>query len=110
MIQSDTLFRRTDYIINDTNNDDVVVLPNNIFIKAIDFDLQDAIQKLTRDDNLFAKALESIKHYGPVPIKLKLEEWSMTDGLWLFGGRCYIPPDESLNLITTPYLVDTQVT
>ena len=86
MIQSDALSCRPDYIMNDTDNDDVIVLPNNIFIKAIDLGLQETILEFTKDDNLFVKALESVKHHGPVPIKSKLDEWSMNDGLLFFRG------------------------
>ena len=94
MIQSDALSHQPDYIMNDTNNDDVIVLPNNIFNKTIDLGLQETIQELTKDDNLFAKALELIKHHGPVPIKSKLNEWSMNDRLLFFQGRCYVPPND----------------
>ena len=82
--------------MNDTNNNDIIVLPNNIFIKAIDLGLQEMIQELTKDDDLFAKALDSIKHHEPVPIKLKLNEWSMNDGLLFFQEQCYIPPNDTL--------------
>ena len=84
MIQSNALSCQPDYVINDTNNDDVIALPDNIFIKAIDLGLQEAIQELTKNDDLFAKALESIKHHGPVPIKSKLKEWSLNNGLLFF--------------------------
>ena len=107
MIQSNVLSCQPDYIMNDTDNDDVIVLPDNIFIKAIDLNLQDAIQKLTKDDNLFAKALELIKHHGPAPIKSKLDEWSMTDGLLFFHGQCYIPPDNALRWWITQSYYDT---
>ena len=96
MIQSDALSHRPDYILNNTDNDDVIVLPDNIFVKAIDLGLQEEIQRLVNDDELFAKALELIKSHGLVPIKLKLDDWTMNDGLLFFCGQCYIPPDDTL--------------
>ena len=39
MIQSDSLSHRPDHILNDTDNDDVIVLPDNIFICLLDLDL-----------------------------------------------------------------------
>ena len=96
MIQPDALSHQPDYIMNDTDNDDVIVLPNNIFIKAIDLGLQETIQELTMDDNLFARALELIKHHGPVPIKSKSDEWSMNDRLLFFREWCYVPSNNTL--------------
>ena len=106
MIQSNVLSCWPDYIMNGTNNDNVIVLPNNIFIKAIDFSLQETIQELIKDDNLFAKALESIKHHGPVPIKSKFNEWSMNDGLLFFWGWCYIPSNDTLRQQITQFYHD----
>jgi len=43
MIQSDTLSRQPDHITDKIDNDDIIVLPNNIFIKMIDLELQNEI-------------------------------------------------------------------
>src|SRR6202023_3302121 len=96
MIQSDTLSRRPDHITDDTDNNDVILLPDPIFIKLIDTELQTFIQNETSSDEFFAKALLALKNHSPLPITSKLDEWSTADGLLFFRGRCYIPP--SLNL------------
>ena len=107
MIQSDALSCWPNYIMNDTDNDDVIVLPGNIFIKAIDLGLQETIQELMKDDDLFAKVLESIKHHELVSIKSKLNEWSMNDGLLFFQGWCYVPPNDTLRQQITQSYHDT---
>jgi len=43
MIQSDALSRQPDHITDEIDNDDIIVLPDNIFIKMIDLELQNEI-------------------------------------------------------------------
>ena len=59
IIQSDALSRRPDHITDEIDNDDVIVLPNDIFIKMIDLKLQDEIKNETTKDDFFAKALQA---------------------------------------------------
>ena len=41
MIQSDALSRRPDYVLDEDNdNEDITMLPDNLFINLIDLDLQ----------------------------------------------------------------------
>jgi hypothetical protein len=96
MIQSDALSRRPDHITDDTDNDDVIVLPDDIFVKMIDTELHDEIVDETAKDDFFAKALLAIKDNGPLPIRSKLEEWSTDEGLLFFRDRCFIPENEGL--------------
>ena len=96
MIQSDALSQWPDYITDEINNDDIIVLPNNIFIKMVDLELQDEIKNETTKDDFFAKALQAIKENGPLPIRSFLEEWKIKEGMLFFKDRCYIPPDEEL--------------
>jgi len=96
MIQSDALSRRPDHITNEIDNDDIIVLPDNIFIKMIDLELQDEIKNETTKDDFFAKALQAMKENGPLPIRSSLEEWKIEEGLLFFKDRCYIPPHEDL--------------
>ena len=44
MVQSDALSRRPDFIpLEDTDNEDVVLLPEMLFVNLIDTDLQERI-------------------------------------------------------------------
>jgi hypothetical protein len=84
MIQSDALSCRTNHIIEDTDNDDKVLLPDNIFIRSVDTNLRNALVKGTTNDSLFAAALEGLKHHGPFPINSQLADWHFDDGLLFF--------------------------
>ena len=96
MIQSNSLFHHPDHILNDTDNDDVIVLPNNIFIHLLDLDLQNKILQKTIDDKFFSKALTSLKKHSPTPIHSALGDWSSDNGLLFYQECCYIPDDRSL--------------
>jgi len=96
MIQSDALSRQPDHITDEIDNDDIIVLPDNIFIKMINLELQNEIREETTKDDFFAKALLAIKENGPLPIRSKLEDWKTEEGLLFFKDRCYIPPHEEL--------------
>jgi len=96
MIQSDALSRQPDHITDEINNDDIIVLPNDIFIKMIDLKLQDEIKNETAKDDFFAKSVQAMKENGPLPIRSSLEEWKIKKGMLFFKDRCYIPPHEEL--------------
>ena len=81
MIQSNSLFCCPGHILNDTDNDDVIVLPDNIFIRLLDLDLQDEILQKTIDDEFFSKVVTSLKDHSPTPIHSALEDWSSDNGL-----------------------------
>jgi len=57
MIQSDALSQWPDHITNEINNNEIIVLPDDIFIKMIDLELQDKIKNETAKDDFFVKAL-----------------------------------------------------
>jgi len=96
MIQSDALSGRPDHITDEIDNDDIIVLPDDIFIKMVDLELQDKIKNETTKDDFFVKALQAIKENGPLPIRSSLEEWKIEKGMLFFKDRCYIPPHEEL--------------
>jgi len=96
IIQSDTLFWRPDHITDEIDNDDIIVLSDNIFIKMVDLELQNEICEETAKDDFFTKALLAMKKNGPLPIRSKLEDWKTEEGLFFFKDRCYIPLHEEL--------------
>jgi len=97
MIQSDALSWRPNHITDEIDNDDIIVLPDNIFIKMVNLELQNEICEETAKDDFFAKALLAVKENGPLPIRSKLEDWKTEEGLLFFKDRCYIPPHEELH-------------
>jgi len=97
MIQSDAFSQRPDHITDEIDNDDIIVLSDDIFIKMIGLELQDEIKNETTKDDFFAKALQAVKENGPLPIRCSLEDWKTEEGLLFFKDRCYIPLHEELH-------------
>ena len=74
MIQSDALSQWPNHITDEIDNDDIIVLPDSIFIKMIDLKLQDEIKNETAKNDFFVKALQAMKENSPLPIRSSLEE------------------------------------
>ena len=65
MIQSDNLSRRPDYILdNDTDNEDITMLPDDLFIGLIDVDLQNQIAESDDMDKDAMEALATLLNQG----------------------------------------------
>jgi len=96
MIQSDALSRCPDHIVDDNDNDDIILLPDSLFIRIVDTNLYYSIFEATVKDTLFTSTLEALKENRPFPITSKLEDWRLEDGLLFFKDRCFIPADKDL--------------
>ena len=72
MIQSDTLSRQPDLCPDDDNYEDIVMLPQDMFLYLIDMELQNGI---ALSDDLDGIAAESLK------LLLEMAPTSMTTGL-----------------------------
>lgn len=91
MVQSDTLSRLHHLNLEDNDNDAVVLLPDSIFVNAIDSSLAEQLRTSMTKDQIVTDALEAIKSHGPLPMKSQLEDWIMEDGLLFYKNRCYVP-------------------
>src|ERR1700709_548514 len=72
------------------------MLPDDIFIKLVDLELQKDIIDATDKDEFFGKALSALKETGTPPIKSKLTDWKEEEGILFFKERCYVPPFNDL--------------
>ena len=95
MVQSDTLSRRPDYIPEeDTDNDDVTMLPEGLFVNLINTELQEQIVNCDKIDKDASEALITLLGKG------KIEDWTMEKfndrKILFFKGRNYIPISETL--------------
>ena len=78
MIQSDALSRRPDLCPDeDTDNEDVIVLPDDLFISLIDDSLQQCIANSTDFDGIVTEALKILLDAGPTPMTKGLSDWTM---------------------------------
>ena len=99
MVQSDALSRRLDFIPEkDTDNEDVTMLPDNLFIQLLDIELQRRIANTYDHDEEVAKALSTMMEQGPHAICRELGDWMIKKfegwDLVFFKGKNYIPQDD----------------
>jgi RNase H-like domain found in reverse transcriptase len=88
MVQSDALSRREDFDTGDTDNEDMTMLPESLFINSIDVELHDLLAESIMKDDLVIDALKAIKHGGTPPMKSSIADWRINDGLLFFRDRC----------------------
>jgi len=87
MVQSDALSRRPDHVPEeDTDNEDLVLLPDELFINLINIELAKMIESAATSDEL-VKNMTNILSV----IKLNLSNWKIEDGMLFYQDRCYIP-------------------
>ena len=101
MIQSDALSRRPDLCPDeDTDNKDIIVLPDDLFISLIDDSLQQRIANSTDFDGIATEALKILLDVGPTPMTKGLNDWTMDKSnghtILFYQGRNYIPQDTTL--------------
>jgi hypothetical protein len=101
MILSDALSRRPDHCPgDDTGNDDMVLLPEGLFINLVDLELQERIANSSDLDFDATDAISRLLQSGPVTIKNDLEDWKLdeTSGkrVLFYKGKNYIPKDAEL--------------
>ena len=101
MIQSDALSRRPDFIPDkDTDNEDIMMLPDNLFIQLLDIDLQQWIANAHDQDDEVTKALLTMMEQGPHVIHWELGDWTIEKfegwDIVFFKGKNYIPRDDDL--------------
>ena len=95
MIQLDTLSQRPDYILNkDNDNEDITMLPDNLFINLIDLDLQKCIANCKDMDRDMTKALMLLLEQKPATLKNDLKDWTLEKiddkNVLFFKGKNYI--------------------
>ena len=101
MVQSDALSRRPDFIPDeDTDNENVMMLPDNLFIQLLDIDLQWRIANTHNHDDEVTKALTTVLEQGPYTLRQELGDWTIKKfenrDIIFFKGKNYIPHDDNL--------------
>ena len=97
MVQSDALSRRADHVPNkDTDNKDVMMLPDKLFVKFIDTDMHALFTEQIMKGDLVCDTITALKEKGAPPIKSLLEDCKVEDSLVFFRNRCYVPDNQEL--------------
>ena len=84
MVISDTLSRRPDLCLDENDNDDMTLLPDTLFVSAVDLTFKDLLASAGRNDSITREALQTLKD-GPVSSSA-LADWTVNDGLTFYKG------------------------
>jgi RNase H-like domain found in reverse transcriptase/Integrase zinc binding domain len=101
MVQSDALSRRPDLCPEeDTDNENIVMLPHNMFVNLIDTDLRERIASSDDLDGNAAEALKPLLEKGPTTMTTGLEDWELKNlngrNVLFYKGKNYIPKNMEL--------------
>lgn len=96
MIQSDILSWLKNLDLEESDNEDKTLLPENLFIQSIDLTLRDRISSITEQDNVVTEVFRAIANGGTLPMKSQRSDWKKNDNLILFKDRVYVPPNLAL--------------
>ena len=95
MVQSDALSRRPDHCpIEDNDNEDIIMLPDDLFINLIDVDLQERIANIDAMDKDAETALLLLLN-GKIANDWTLEKFNERNILF-YQGKNYIPKNDLL--------------
>ena len=90
----------------DTSSDktNVTLLPDDLFIHAIDTTLVDKITSSTTSDPLVLDALKSLSTGSPLFPCSSLADWHFSTSCLYFKNHLYIPPNAHHDLVTSIHL------
>ena len=92
----DALSRRADHFKGtEHDNENIILLPDKLFIKVIDEELKKKFTEAKKED-VIIDAINALKGEGIPPLRTALEDWREEDGLIFFRNKCYVPEDHEL--------------
>uniref|UniRef100_A0A0W0G5G3 Putative reverse transcriptase-rnase h-integrase n=1 Tax=Moniliophthora roreri TaxID=221103 RepID=A0A0W0G5G3_MONRR len=106
--QADALSRQSNEQDNvDNDNEDIVVLPDWLFIKEIDLGMKEDIVERLGPDDFHKLALEQLLQQGMPPIKSALSDWRIEGGLLFFQNWVYVLNDIDLRQCVVQVIHET---
>jgi len=102
MVLADALSRRPDLCpVEDHDNENVVLLPEDLFVALIDVELRDTVAKLQQEDSIALEALRLLTEVDPQSPSLDTDGWttevdSTRSKVLFYKGKIYIPQDMEL--------------
>ena len=92
----DALSRRADHSKGtEHDNENIILLPDKLFIKVIDEELKKKFTEAKKED-IIIEVINTLKGEGIPPLRTALEDWKEEDGLIFFRNKCYVPEDHEL--------------
>jgi RNase H-like domain found in reverse transcriptase/Reverse transcriptase (RNA-dependent DNA polymerase)/Integrase zinc binding domain len=99
-IQADSLLRRPDLCPQRTDNEDVIVLPEHLFVNLIDMELQKKIANAKNMDYDAAEAIKELLEQRPREAKKDLMDWEVEEfegeNILFYKGKNYVPINAEL--------------
>jgi hypothetical protein len=99
-IQANSLLRRPDLCPQGTDNEDVIVLPEHLFVNLIDMELQRKIVNAKNMDYDAAEAIKELLEQGPREAKKDLMDWEVEEfegeNILFYKGKNYVPINAEL--------------
>jgi hypothetical protein len=87
--------RRPDLCPQGTDNKDVIVLPEHLFVNLIDMELQKKIANTKNMDYNAAEAIKQLLEQGPKEAKKDLMDWEVEkfegENILFYKGKNYVP-------------------
>jgi RNase H-like domain found in reverse transcriptase len=100
-IQADSLSWRPDLCPQGTDNEDVMVLPEHLFVNLIDTELQKKIANAKNMNYDAADAIKELLKQGPKEAKKDLMDWEVEEfkgeNILFYKEKNYVPIDAELH-------------
>ena len=96
MVQSDALSRRPDHDPGDSDNKDMVLLPSELFAKAVNIELIERIRDAKVRDLVVVETIQALNNGKIPPLKSAVKDWKIEGDLILYKDKVYIPCDQDL--------------
>jgi hypothetical protein len=72
------------------------MLPKEQFISLIATDLCNQIQALSSEDDFIKGIIKCLKERSTLPLRAKLSDWTLDDGIILFKNKVFVPNDRDI--------------
>jgi hypothetical protein len=96
-IQADSILQRPDLCPQGTDNKDVIVLLEHLFVNLIDMELQKEIANAKSLNYDAAEAIKELLEQGPREAKKDLMDWEVEEfggeNVLFYKGKNYVPID-----------------
>ena len=96
MVPADALSRRHDHAVGIEDKEDIIGLPEELFIKLLDLDLQDAVVNRQKEDVTAQAALTQLQDPALQPTKWQLEEGPNGSKCLFYDNRMFVLDDLDL--------------
>jgi hypothetical protein len=94
-IQADSLLWKPDLCPQETDNEDIIVFPEHLFVSLINMELQKKVAYAKNLDYDAAKAIKELLEQGPKEVKKDLEDWEVEEfegeNVLFYKEKNYVP-------------------